>query len=75
MKEINNVFSVIALNVNGINLPIKRHRLEELIEHLTANSYRLETDFIIIGRNGLKVKELNSCYLQIVIKEGAVLLM
>lgn len=70
VKQLKNSFSVIALNVNGIISPVKRQRLAALIKHLMTPFYRLETDFITKGRNGLKVKELKRCSWQEVIKDG-----
>ena len=31
----NNYLSIITLNVNGLNAPIKRHRIAEWIENMT----------------------------------------
>lgn len=49
--------------MSGIIFPVKRQRLEELINDLTVLLYRLEDDFITQCRNRLKVVELKRSYL------------
>ena len=53
----NNYLSIITLNVNGLNAPIKRHRIAEwIIKHDPHICCLQETHLRTKDLNGLKVK-------------------
>lgn len=57
MAEINLTIVIIALNVNGLNHPIKRQKLPDWIKQHYATIYYLEkTCFVLKYINRLKVK-------------------
>ena len=59
----NNYLSIISLNINGLNVPIKTHRIAEWIrKHDTHICYLLETKLRTKDQHRLKVKDWNQIF-------------
>ena len=58
--DIRPYISMITLNVNGLNAPTKRHRLDEWIQNKTRLIYMLSTKDHLRPREILRLKVQNS---------------
>ena len=70
MTIVNPFLSIITLNVNGLNSPIKIHRKAELIKKQQTKSYVLSTMIhsTFKGTHWLKMKGWKTYYVQMVTK-------
>lgn len=63
MAAVNPTLSVIVLNINGLNTPIKSQRLAEQIFKNDSTTYYLQkTHFIFKDTNRLKLKGWGKCH-------------
>ena len=63
MMTLNSYVSIVTLNVNGLNDPIKRHRVSDWIKKQDPSIFCLQRDsFKTEGHHSLKIKHWGTIY-------------